>query len=283
VKYFDDVAGTTRLGLAYSPGAVGFVASHPGMVDYIEMPFEQLRHSPQLASLQETVPIVLHCASMSIAGFVPPSAETLAAISAEARRTRTPWVGEHLAFVSADGLSPASDAPAPPTTLTYTVCPQLSEETIECVTNNLASVRRRFDAPLILENPPQYFAVPGSTMSLVDYIAEVMGRNDVGMLLDLTHFLIGCLNTGVDAPSEIRRLPLERVVEVHISGLSIQSGVAWDDHAVPAPAEVFELLDLILGRVRPKAVTLEYNWSPNFPHPILRSHIERVRRQLEGA
>jgi uncharacterized protein (UPF0276 family) len=283
VKYFDADGGSTRLGLAYSPGAMAFVEAHPGMVDYIEMPFEQLRHAPALAALQTTIPIVLHCASLSIAGFVPPSAETVEAIRGEARRTRTPWLGEHLAFVSADGLDQAPDGQAPPTTLTYTVCPQLSEETLGCVTRNLASVRRNFDVPLILENPPLYFTAPGSTMNLVDYIAEVLARSDTGLLLDLTHFLIGCLNTASDALAEIRRLPLERVVEVHISGLSTQSGVAWDDHAVPAPAEVFELLDSMLARVRPKAVTLEYNWSPHFPHPIWRSHIERVRRRLEQA
>lgn len=283
MKYFDAGGDATRLGLAYSPGAVAFVDSHSDMVDFIEMPFEQLRHSPGLASLQKTVPVVLHCASLSIAGFVPPATQTVDALSSEARRTRTPWVGEHLAFVSADGLSPDADTPTPPTSLTYTVCPQLSDETIECVTRNLASVRRQLDVPLILENPPQYFVVPGSTMNLVDYVIDVMARNDVGLLLDLTHFLITCLNMRLDAVAEINRLPLERVVEVHISGLSVQSGVAWDDHAVPAPAEVFDLLDLLLRQVRPTAVTLEYNWSPHFPQPILRSHIERIRRKLERA
>ena len=111
----------------------------------------------------------------------------------------------------------------------------MSDETIECVTRNLASVRRQLDVPLILENPPQYFVVPGSTMNLVDYVIEVMARNDVGLLLDLTHFLITCLNMRLDAVAEINRLPLERVVEVHISGLSVQSGVAWDDHAARHP------------------------------------------------
>ena len=114
MKYFDTDGDSTRLGLAYSPGAMGFVEAHPGMVDYIEMPFEQLRHAPALATLQTTIPIVLHCASLSIAGFVPPSAETVDAIRCEARRTRTPWLGEHLAFVSADGLEVRTNRRRPP-------------------------------------------------------------------------------------------------------------------------------------------------------------------------
>jgi len=75
-------------------------------------------------------------------------------------------------------------------------------------------------------------------------------------------------------------LPLETVVEIHVSGLSTQSGVAWDDHATPAPATVFALLERVLERVRPRALTFEYNWSPRFPPAILESHIDRARLLL---
>ena len=88
------------------------------------------------------------------------------------------------------------------------------------------------------------------------------------------------LNTGGDATKEIGRLPLERVVEIHISGLNKQSGVVWDDHATPAPAAVFDLLERVMQRARPRALTLEYNWSPNFPQAILKAHLERVRRMV---
>lgn len=280
MKYLDTPTGTTSVGLAYGPNVLEFINAHPGLVDYVEMPFEQLRHAPQLSSIQDRIPIVLHCASMSVAGFVPPADDTLAAIGLEAERTRTPWIGEHLAFVTAEGLDADADAAQPPTALTYTICPQLSEETVARVADNLASLRPRFGVPLILENSPQYFAVPGSTMPMVDFIGAVSARCDVDLLLDLSHFLITMLNTGGDAAREIDRLPLERVVEIHISGLNVQSGVVWDDHATPAPAPVFGLLERVMRRARPRAVTLEYNWAPSFPQAILRSHLERVRQAV---
>jgi uncharacterized protein (UPF0276 family) len=280
VEYLNTPTSTTAIGLAYGPSIPEFIVAHPGLVDYVELPFEQLRHAPHLSSLQVTIPIVLHCASMSVAGFVPPADATLDAIAREAERTRTPWIGEHLAFVNADGLNMDMGAVGTPTELTYTVCPQLSEETIERVADNLASLRPRFGAPLILENSPQYFPIPGSTMPMVDFIGAVLSRCDVGLLLDLSHFLITMLNTGGDAFKEIDRLPLERVVEIHISGLNVQSGVVWDDHATPAPAAVFDLLERVLTRARPRGLTLEYNWSPSFPQAILKSHLERVRRMV---
>lgn len=280
MKYFNTPTHTTALGLAYSAGAVEFIETHPAAIDFIEIPFEQLRHTPEVGSVQEQIPVVLHCASMSVAGSVLPARTTIEAIKHEAGRTKTPWIGEHLAFVSADPLDHQSQAKGAPISLTYTVCPQMSDETVERVAENLALLQPNFGAPLILENSPQYFDVPGSTMPMVDFINAVSRRCRIGLLLDLTHFLITTLNTGRDAIKEINRLPLETVVEIHVSGLSTQSGVAWDDHATPAPATVFALLERVLERVRPRALTFEYNWSPRFPEAILESHIDRVRRLL---
>ena len=276
MKYLDTDIGRSAVGLALGPIIPEFIDENPGLVDYVEIPFEQLRHNPTVGAIQESIPVILHCASMSVAGFVPPNDETLDAIDREAQRTRTPWIGEHLAFITADGLRTSSNTDTSPTSLTYTVCPQMSEETVERVADNLAILRSRFTVPLLVENSPQYFDVPGSTMPMVDFIGAVLSRCDVGLLLDLTHFLITTLNTGVDASREISRLPLERVVEIHISGLNVQSGVAWDDHATPAPEPVFGLLERVLERARPKAVTLEYNWSPSFPQSTLEKHLERV-------
>lgn len=273
MKYVTANSGTVAVGLALGPSVPDFVSANPDLIDYVEIPFEQLRHTPDAGSIQETVPVILHCASMSVAGFVPPDEGTMKAIEREAERTKTPWIGEHLAFITADAIE---DDRTQPTSLTYTVCPQLSEETVERVAINFASLQKHFDVPLILENSPQYFDIPGSSMSMVDFVGAVVERCDVGLLLDLTHFLISMLNTKKDPISEIDRLPLEKVVEVHLSGLNVQSGIAWDDHATPAPPAVFDLLERVMARVRPTAVTLEYNWSPQFPESTLIKHIDRV-------
>ena len=273
MKYVTANSGTVAVGLAFGPIVPEFVRAHPDAIDYVEIPFEQLRHTPEAGAIQEIVPVILHCASMSVAGFVPPDERTLKAIGREAERTKTPWIGEHLAFITAD---PIEDDDNKPTSLTYTVCPQMSEETVERVASNLASLQQHFEMPLILENSPQYFDIPGSSLSMVDFVSAVVERCKVGLLLDLTHFLISMLNTKKDPLREIDRLPLEQVVEVHVSGLSVQSGIAWDDHASPAPPVVFDLLERVRERVRPKAVTLEYNWSPQFPESMLVKHIDRV-------
>jgi uncharacterized protein len=282
MKTLDFSQGGTSLGLAHGPGILEFLDQNPGHVDYIEMPFEQLRHNPSLASVQETAPVILHCASMSVAGFIPPSPETITAISLETTRTQTPWIGEHLAFVSADGINEEADRDTAPTNLTYTICPQLSEEAVERVSMNLSSLRPKFPAPVILENSPQYFPIPGSTMGMADFVAMVSAQCDVDLLLDLSHFMITSMNTGVDSSKEIEKLPLERVIEIHLSGMNLQDGIVWDDHAVPAPPEMFDLLRQVVKRARPRALTMEYNWEA-LPHPVIVSHLERARGILARA
>ncbi len=282
MKTLDFSNHATSLGLAHGPGILDFVGREPGYVDYIEMPFEQLRHDPSLGSVQEVAPIILHCASMSVAGFIPPSQQTIDEISLETARTQTPWIGEHLAFVSADGVHEEADRDSAPTNLTYTICPQLSEEAVERVSMNLSSLRPNFSAPIILENSPQYFAIPGSTMSMGDFVAMVASRCDVDLLLDLSHFMITAKNTKVDASKEIEKLPLERVVEIHMSGMSQADGIVWDDHAVPACPEMFDLLEQVMRRSRPRALTMEYNWEA-VPHNVILSHLERARKIVDRA
>jgi uncharacterized protein (UPF0276 family) len=120
-----------QIGLSYGPGLVSFVERNPGMVDYVELPFELLRHDPSTAAVQSLAPVILHCASLSIAGFVAPPKGTIDAISLEADRTRTPWIGEHLAFISADPLAQGASMHEP-TTLTYTVCPPDCSRIFRC-------------------------------------------------------------------------------------------------------------------------------------------------------
>jgi uncharacterized protein (UPF0276 family) len=152
MKFFGTSEDRTQIGLAYGPGFEEFIAANAGIIDYVEIPFEQLRHTPHLGIIQQQLPVVLHCASLSVAGFIPPSQATIDALADQVTRTRTPWIGEHLAFVSADGISEEADRDLAPTNLTYTLCPQLSDETVERVVENIASIKATFSAPLILEN-----------------------------------------------------------------------------------------------------------------------------------
>ena len=280
------------VGIAYSPYAESLVVQEPGLIDYVEIPFEQLVATPAAIAVADHVPVVLHCASLSVAGNAAPSADLVEQLERWIERTRTPWLGEHLAYVRADGVfrelaeHPAllGDAASGPFNVGYTVSPQLSEPILERVVNAGAHWRERLALPLLLENGPMYFSMPGSTMTQFDFIRAMCARSDsMLLLLDLAHFTITCENLMLDPFDALESLPLERVVEVHVSGARYQSGVFWDDHTEPAAPIVFELLARLLQRVRPRAVTLEYNWDVRFPREVVRRDAARVRQLLADA
>jgi uncharacterized protein len=272
------------LGIAYSRYTPSFVERHPDAIDYVEVPYELLRHNPATAASVGGKQIVLHCASLSMAGSVPAPPQVLDDVQSWIERTRTPWVGEHLSFITAerdaDGGFADEYAPGEPWNIGYTVSPPLNEESVEFVLASLARAAAAFTVPVLLENPPVYFRMPGSTMSQVEFISEICARTDALLLLDLAHFCITAHTVGYDPMREVLRLPLGRVTEVHISGIDADDYGRWDNHASRAPQVEFDLLGIVLEHAPVRGITLEYNWSSRFPPNVLLDELGRARGVL---
>jgi uncharacterized protein len=283
-------AGATAVGIAHCAFAERLVIEQPGIVDYVEIPFEQLVHNPRSAELAAHVPLILHCASLSMAGNVSPDRQLVESVHHWVRETKTPWIGEHLSYVRADGtwkeiaehsalfMGGADQGPAGPFNVGYTVSPQYSNPVLDRVHEAWASFEREFGIPILLENGPIYFNMPGSTMSQSTFVNRLCEKSQkVGLLLDIAHLVITSENSGRDPYSLLDEFPLERVVEVHLSGTRREADFCWDDHSDRAPEIVFLLLERSLRRCRPRAITLEYNWDAAFPRDILFQDVQRVR------
>jgi uncharacterized protein (UPF0276 family) len=117
-------------------------------------------------------------------------------------------------------------------------------------------------------------------MSQVEFVRELCAQTPVPLLLDLAHFYITSQTMGFDPLEGLADYPLERVVEVHISGVETETGGHWDNHAKRAPDIEFEMLELVLERAAVEAITLEYNWSARFPVTALLEEIARARERI---
>ncbi len=266
--------GATTLGLSWSPHTCRYIAEHPGHFEYVEVAFEQLRHGTKIADFP--VPVVLHCASLELAGFVDPSPFLIQAVSESAADTSTPWIGEHLAFLSEQSLFNPEEI----LSSGFTLAPQLSTHTVQRVAHNWNSLQNQFDVPLILENPPQYFKMPGSTMTMADFMTEICAACDCGILLDLAHLLISSRNLGNDPMVQMQRVPWDQVVEIHIADGREYDGVIWDNHACSPDEELWEMLEFSLEHCKPRAITLEYNWLIDYCHDFFNQQVHRVRKVL---
>jgi uncharacterized protein (UPF0276 family) len=270
----------TLVGIAYSGYVSKFIEAYPSQIDFVEVPFELLCHNPQVLEPLQTHSIILHCASLNIAGPVRPPPALIHKLKKWITATRTPWLGEHLAFTTTEPqqMLGFESWPTEPYKLGFTVSPPMNSAAVSSVTKAVNCYRRQLAVPLLLENSPLYFSIPGSSMSQVDFVRKICRKTDVRLLLDLTHFHISSQNEGFDPYKALEDYPLERVDEIHISGESNQCDIWWDDHAYPASDEVFELLARALSIRKPQAITLEYNWSAEFPLDIVFFDLERTRK-----
>lgn len=268
------VAGLeTAVGMAYSGYTMRVLREHPGISDFVEIPFEQFANDEDAIRVLDEVPVVLHCASLSLASMEEPAAAIIDSVKHRIEQTGTPWLGEHLAFIREGQYN-----------VGFTMSPQFNREVLDRVVAATQKMSHQLNCPILLENGPVYFPLPGSTMSQWDFLGTLCSRLESAYLLvDLSHLLITCRNTGANAHAVLEMLPLDRVIEVHLSGLREECGVWWDDHSQAVPDEEFELLARLLRATRPRAITIEYNWDKDFPLDVLRRDFGRVRELLGSA
>jgi uncharacterized protein (UPF0276 family) len=273
-----------EIGIAYNNYVHTLLDEAPDCIDYVEVPFELLCHDPSVIKIMDRVPIVLHCASLSLAGSVRPKQTTVAAIKDIIDKTQTKWVGEHLSYITAErteaGVFPIEYAPGEPYNIGYTVSPPYNDQSLEIVLKSIEAIQSNFDVPFIIENAPTYFVPPGSTMTQMEFIKELAQRSNIGLLLDLAHFYISADTLKYDPFEALEKFALEQVREIHISGVHLDQEQLWDNHAEKAPPIIYDLLSLALERANPWGITLEYNWSSKFPMEDVFEEIEQVRNCL---
>lgn len=172
--------------------------------------------------------------------------------NAAIRMAGTPWFSLHLGFACEQVRFDNHMLP---------VSEPLGRDAL--LARTIESVRRAkgyLDLPLLLENLD--YCPEGAYEHICEpaFISEVLAETDCGLLLDIGHLLVTASWFEVEPETMLSQLPLERVVEVHLSGPRPLNGniERLDDvHDVVGEREV-RLLRTVLEQVQPKAVVLEY-------------------------
>jgi uncharacterized protein len=275
---------TTRVGLSYSKYLHSLTKARLKCFDYIEVPFELLKFDSSVLPKLSGKPIILHCASLSLGGYMDPGNSIKESILHFVEKTNTPWIGEHLAYITADRIDDRFYEPYiadEPYNIGYTVNPVMNAQSVDNIISNIACHQAYFNTPIIVENSPLYFSLPSSDMSQTEFINSICRNSKTKILLDLTHLYISSQNFSFDPRRELTELPLDRVVEVHVSGLAATGAQHWDNHASPVPEIIFELLEILLKNSKPKAITFEYNWTPEISWDRLEGEISRVKEMID--
>jgi uncharacterized protein (UPF0276 family) len=211
------------------------------------------RFPAALASCAERWPIVTHGLTMSLGGSDPLAPNYLRTLASFARSIGTPWHSDHLCFGIVDGVAMHDLLPLP-----------FTSEAAEYVAGRVRQAQDSLGLPMAVENI-SYYAHPGrAEMDEAEFASLVVEKAGCSLLLDVNNVYVNSKNHGFDPRAMIAKMPLDRVVQIHMAGHDESDPeLIIDTHAEPVRNEVYDLLAFTLQKTGPVPVLLERD--DNFP------------------
>ncbi|MEQ4716742.1 DUF692 domain-containing protein [Nonomuraea sp. B19D2] len=243
----------------------------PG-VDFLEVVAEHINPADLPESLRllraRGLPVIPHGVSLGVGGAEPPSPARLAHLAACAQALDSPLVSEHLAFVRGGGLEAGHLLPVPRT-----------RESLRVITENVRRAQDALPVPLALENVAAIFGWPDDELTEAQFLAELVERTGVGLLIDVANLYTNQVNLGLSAVAALDALPLEHLAYVHVAGGEEHHGIWHDTHTAAAPQAVLDVLTELCARATPPGVLLE--WDDAYPSDAaLVSELSRIRAAM---
>ena len=164
------------------------------------------------------------------------------------RRTKTPWLSDHLCWGSVDGSMSHDLLPIP---FTFEAARKTAE--------NLRIIQDFLEVPLAMENVSSYGEFNGNEMTEWEFLAEVTELADVGILLDVNNIYVSSVNNGFDPMEYVNFVQPERVAQIHIAGHSRYERFIVDTHDHPVIDPVWKLYERAIERCGPVATLLEWD------------------------
>jgi uncharacterized protein (UPF0276 family) len=281
--------------VAVEPLGIGFpyMGSMPadfyqsGVIDFVEITPEtpcQQQESPHILLGREFerarsacwgLPTVVHGVGLSIGSAGGCNTAYLQMLDAFQSRWPFLWHSEHLGFNTIAGDGKTLEAGLPP---------RATREVVELVAARSCAIGRRYGVPFLLENPAYY--IPNATVSdepeIVDNMGlmrQIMAQSGCYQLLDLHNIYCNALNHRLDPLALIDRVPLERVVEIHIAGGSWRDGLWTAGHDARVPPPVWRLLEYTL-RKAPNVAGVVFDFLDQFAPRLGR---EAITEELQIA
>jgi uncharacterized protein len=282
------------VGLSYLPGRPELTTNLLSTVDYVEMSPEvfvteteagatvfDVVAAKEALELVGGLPVVLHGLELSIGSAHGWNGKALGFLDEFIALRDIPWHSEHLNFLSttaADGSIVQLGLPMP---LPFT------RECAELVASRADKVIERFKRPFLLENSANYLpdlpADPG--WDEATFLTALTRNSAAGLLLDLFNLWSNCVNHRLDPADLLARMPLDRVVEVHVAGGEERDGMLLDSHSAEVPEAVWRMLRYVLRNAPHLAgVTVEVldRYAERLGEAGIREQLDRARALWQG-
>lgn len=225
-----------------------------------------------LDRIAENYPVALHGVGLSIGSTDPLDSDYLEQLKTLRDRSGARWVSDHMAWTGVHGRFGHDLYPMP-----------LTEASVRHMAARVRQVQDVIEAPLLLENPSTYLRVSTGAPELDEgeFIAALAEEADCALLLDVNNLFVNAINHGFDADACLRRIPLERVVQIHVAGHTRADGHLVDTHVGPVPDPVWRLLGEAFRLGADASVLLE--WDSEIPSFEVVREVLKARRFIGAA
>lgn len=190
--------------------------------------------------------IVQHGVSLSIGSTDPLDFEYLRKLKRLVKKTRTPWVSDHLCWCKHSAHQMHNLLPLPYTRVSAGL-----------VARKARIVQDFLEVPFLLENLSSYVTFRSDEMPEWEFLTSVVDKADCGILLDVNNIYVSAKNHGFDPMDYVNAVPPERVVQMHLAGHTDMGGYLLDTHDHPVRREVWRLFQRACERVGSVSVMLE--------------------------
>jgi hypothetical protein len=168
------------------------------------------------------------------------------------KRTKTPFLSDHLCWGSVDG------------TYTHDLLPM--PYTFAAARNTARRVREVSDyleVPIIVENVSSYAEFHVSEMTEWQFLTEVVELADCGILLDVNNIYVSSKNHNFNPYDYLDNVPHERVGQIHVAGHSKYEKYILDTHDHPVLDPVWKMYAHAIRKCGPTSTLLE--WDAHIP------------------
>lgn len=253
------------------------IFEHRPAVDWFEIISENYMDTDgkprrNLARIRESYPIVMHGVALSIGTVDPLNSEYLRKLKALVDWAEPEWISDHLCWTGIAHRTTHDLLPVP-----YT------EEALQHIVRRIGQVQDYLQRPIALENPSTYLEFNHSEMSEAEFISRMVKASGCNLLLDVNNVYVTCYNHRLDAQAYLDALPLDSVIQVHLSGHTNKGTHIIDTHDDHVVDEVWNLYKYVVQRAGRIPNTM-IEWDDNIPEfPVLYAEMQKARAMAVDA
>ncbi len=258
-----------KLTTNYSESLVNLIRSNDAPIDGMEIgPWFHPETIRQIHREFSAYPIQFHASSFITRYRYWP--RVFSRLTEYHRCTQSKWVSVHieLLFIGTFFMSSRFGLHFPPSDI---------KKAKNSFIHTLLKLKNAIKMPIILENLPTLPQKKYAYAANPSAISDIVRETDSGFLLDIAHARIASSYQGVSVEKYLENLPLERTIQIHLSGPRVIDGYLRDSHE-SMRNEDYAIFRWALERTNPKVVTLEYfrELSP------LREQLWKLREIIEN-